>query len=207
MILYATNVEENVTFSSQQKPKLRPTKDFEAKYNKVKAKLALLSFSASASKSSMVKVLMALADDENVAVGKESCISEQIPTQKKRILGVDQLTEDPSSLGQKDLVFVKSSADDIKVSILGVERPWLSEVEGFILPNHDAGRILLADTPLPPLEKLVGVEPVSGPETIKSILKSNSTFKVETLKGSEKNSALAGKLKNMKTEDGFLCLL
>ncbi|GJR97972.1 hypothetical protein Tco_0270146 [Tanacetum coccineum] len=41
--------------SFQQKPELRPTKDFEAKYNKVKAKLALLSFSASASKSSMVK--------------------------------------------------------------------------------------------------------------------------------------------------------
>ncbi|GJX44278.1 hypothetical protein Tco_0260954 [Tanacetum coccineum] len=33
----------------------RPTKDFEAKYNKVKAKLALLSSGASTSKSSMVK--------------------------------------------------------------------------------------------------------------------------------------------------------
>ncbi|GKD35774.1 retrovirus-related pol polyprotein from transposon TNT 1-94 [Tanacetum coccineum] len=352
---FQNNTQLKFFSSSQQKPELRLTKDFEAKYNKVKAKLALLSSSASASKSSMVKnkglvaeayewdeedvssydnemvevkVLMALADDENTVVGKESakngewvkilmkkvhtlltmednddrktfldylyidlnyvkeqrnnlllkhieilfkrntckeqllvlkqakldfltmqhvntkilkenqnlrkeikelttitetwlnssnkvnqCISEQIPTQKKRILGVDQLTEDPSSLGQKDLVFVKSSADDIKVSILGVERPWLSEAEGFILPNHDAGRILPAEsqmkvtnplvtvinslateydsvdkscvcnTPLPPLEKLAGVEPVSGPEIIKSILKSNSTFKVETLKG------------------------
>nr|GEU93620.1 retrovirus-related Pol polyprotein from transposon TNT 1-94 [Tanacetum cinerariifolium] len=35
--------------------KLGPTKDFKAKYNKVKAKLALLSSSASASKASMVK--------------------------------------------------------------------------------------------------------------------------------------------------------
>nr|GEV37061.1 hypothetical protein [Tanacetum cinerariifolium] len=218
--------------------------DFEANYNKVKAKLALLSFGTSSSKSSMVKnkclviesyesdeedvssddnemtevkVLMALDDDENVDVGKESdrngklvkitmkkihtlldmednderksfidclcidlnyveeqrnnlvlkhrdlvqeldtckerllvlkqaklnfltmqhvnveilnenqnlrkelkelttiietwlnssnkvnqCISEQIPTQKKRILGPDQLAEDPSSSGQKD---------------------------------------------------------------------------------------------------------
>ncbi|GJZ68422.1 retrovirus-related pol polyprotein from transposon TNT 1-94, partial [Tanacetum coccineum] len=40
--------------SPQHKPELRPTKDFEAKYNKVKAKLALLSSSASASKASMV---------------------------------------------------------------------------------------------------------------------------------------------------------
>ncbi|GJY87120.1 hypothetical protein Tco_0501748 [Tanacetum coccineum] len=65
------------------------------------------------------------------------CISEQIPSQKKRIMGLDQLTEDPSSSGQKDLVFVKSLADDTKVTIPGVERPWLSEAEGFILPNHD----------------------------------------------------------------------
>nr|GEV05751.1 hypothetical protein [Tanacetum cinerariifolium] len=41
--------------SAEYKPELRLSKDFEAKYNKVKAKLALLSSSASASKSSMVK--------------------------------------------------------------------------------------------------------------------------------------------------------
>ncbi|GJT58393.1 hypothetical protein Tco_1001926 [Tanacetum coccineum] len=60
--------------SSQQKPELRPTKDFEVKYNKVKAKLALLSSSASSSKSLMsrTKVLMALVNDKNVVVGKES---------------------------------------------------------------------------------------------------------------------------------------
>nr|GEZ04700.1 retrovirus-related Pol polyprotein from transposon TNT 1-94 [Tanacetum cinerariifolium] len=42
-------------FFKRHKPELRPTKDFKAKYNKVKAKLALLSSSASASKASMVK--------------------------------------------------------------------------------------------------------------------------------------------------------
>ncbi|GJW65466.1 hypothetical protein Tco_0117350 [Tanacetum coccineum] len=42
---------------------LRPNKDFKAKYNKIKAKLALLT---------SVKVLMTLADDEKVAVGKKS---------------------------------------------------------------------------------------------------------------------------------------
>ncbi|GJY06646.1 hypothetical protein Tco_0373700 [Tanacetum coccineum] len=178
------------------------------------------------------------------------CISEQIPSQKKRILGVDQLTEDPSSSGQKDLVFVKSLADDTKVSIPGVERPWLSEAEGFILPNHDTGRILPAEsqrntndplvaiidslateydsaneslvcsTPLPLLKKLDGAEPISRPKTIKSIIRSKSTFKAETLKGvkinkpslapakgnkscstSKVNSARAGKLKNVKIED------
>ncbi|GKA07601.1 hypothetical protein Tco_0686825 [Tanacetum coccineum] len=85
--------------SSEHKPKPRLTKDFEAKYNKVKAKLALLSSSASAPSSSSsknkgliaetydwdeeevssdenevtkVKALMALTDEERVFVGKES---------------------------------------------------------------------------------------------------------------------------------------
>ncbi|GJW27770.1 hypothetical protein Tco_0044645 [Tanacetum coccineum] len=83
------------------KKELRPTKDFEAKYNKVKAKLALLSSSASASKAATVmnkgliaeayewdeeevssddnemvevKVLMELAE-ENDAVTKEGAIN------------------------------------------------------------------------------------------------------------------------------------
>ncbi|GJV17255.1 hypothetical protein Tco_1362578 [Tanacetum coccineum] len=190
---------KKVTFSTKTsqflsaQTRLRPTKDFEAKYNKIKAKLALLSLSVSASKASMVK-------NKGLIV---EAYDEQIPTQKKRILGVDHLTKDPSSSGQKELVFVKSSADDIKVSIHDVERPWLFEVEGFILPNHDTGRIppaelqrnitdppvvvtdssasdydsvdesLVYSTPLPPLEKVAGAEPVSRPKTVKSILKSN----------------------------------
>ncbi|GKF00772.1 hypothetical protein Tco_0027695 [Tanacetum coccineum] len=141
-------------------------------------------------------------------------------------------------------------ADDTKLSIPVVERPWLSEAEDFIMPNHDTGRILPAksqrnttnpsfvvtdssatnydsvdeslvcSTPLPPLKKLDGAEPISGPKTIKSILRSKSTFKVETLKGviinepssapakgNESSSALkvnlapAGKLKSAKIED------
>ncbi|GJX03473.1 hypothetical protein Tco_0189389 [Tanacetum coccineum] len=306
--LYATNVGEKFLST---KPKLRPTKDFEAKYNKVKAKMALLSSSPSSSKSSMVKnkglvaeayewneedvssddnemvkvkvhTLLTMEDNDDrktfldylcidlnyveeqrnnlllkhrdlvqeLNTCKEQC--EQILTQKKRILRVDQVTEDPFSSGQKDLVFVKSLVDDTKVSIPGFKRPWLSETEAFILPNHETGRILslksqvkiidpsvtVTDSSLadydstdessicsilfPPLEKLVGAEPVSGPKSIKSILKSNSTLKAETLKGVtinepssapvkeneivsafKKNSAPPGKLKSVKTEDDF----
>ncbi|GJT60067.1 retrovirus-related pol polyprotein from transposon TNT 1-94 [Tanacetum coccineum] len=150
----------------------------------------------------------------------------------------------------KDLVFVKSSANDTKVTIPGVERPWLSKAKGFILPNHDTGRILpsksqrnttdpsvvvidssateynsadeslVCSTPLPPLKKLDGVEPISGPKTIKSILRSKSTLKTEALKGviinepssapakdnksssaSKVHSAHAGKLKSVKIKD------
>ncbi|GKA48328.1 hypothetical protein Tco_0741286 [Tanacetum coccineum] len=263
---------------SQQKPELRPNKDFEAKYNKDEEDVSF-----DDNKMTEVKVLMALANEESTNVGKESarniewvkismrkhinteilkenkslrkelkelttitetwlnssnkvnqCISEQIPSQKKRILGLDQLIEDPSS----------------------VERPWLSKVKGFTLPNHDTGRILLAEsqvkitdplvvitdssatefnladessvcsTTLPPLEKLASAEPIFGPKTIKSILKSNSTFKDESskgviinepssapAKGNKNDSALknnlapTGKLKNVKSKDDSLSIV
>nr|GEW47769.1 retrovirus-related Pol polyprotein from transposon TNT 1-94 [Tanacetum cinerariifolium] len=87
------------------------------------------------------------------------CINEQIPTQNKKFLGIDKLTEDTSSSGQKELVFVKSSADNSEVSITGNNKPKLSGAKDFTLSNHDTSK------------------------TIKSILKSKSTFKAKTLKG------------------------
>ncbi|GKA06956.1 retrovirus-related pol polyprotein from transposon TNT 1-94 [Tanacetum coccineum] len=151
------------------------------------------------------------------------CISEQIPTQKKKILGIDQLTKDTSSSGPKDPVFVKSSADNSEVSITGSNKPKLSEVEDSTLSNFDTGKRMNLQSvapPLPLLERLTGAEPVFGQKTIKLILKSKSTFKTETLKGiiinepssaparanksslaSKTNSTPAGKLKNVKIED------
>ncbi|GJX96271.1 hypothetical protein Tco_0352069 [Tanacetum coccineum] len=125
------------------------------------------------------------------------CISKQIPSQKKKILRVDQLTEDPSSYGQKGLVFVKSSVDDTKVSIPGVERPWLSKAEVAVTDSSttkydSADESLVCSTPLPPMKKLDGFEPISGSKTIKSILSSSA---------SKVNSAPAGKLKSVKIED------
>ncbi|GJR70171.1 retrovirus-related pol polyprotein from transposon TNT 1-94 [Tanacetum coccineum] len=64
---YQSPFQSKSLSSSQHKPELRPTKDFEAKYNKVKAKLTLLSSSASASKASMVKNKA----EDNDAVSKE----------------------------------------------------------------------------------------------------------------------------------------
>ncbi|GKC04187.1 hypothetical protein Tco_0995797, partial [Tanacetum coccineum] len=81
------------------------------------------------------------------------------------------------------------------------------------MPNHNSGRILPSEsqrnrtdplvavndssvtdydsadessfcsTPLPLLKKLDGAEPISRPKTIKSILRSKSTFKAKDLKG------------------------
>nr|GEW35626.1 retrovirus-related Pol polyprotein from transposon TNT 1-94 [Tanacetum cinerariifolium] len=126
----------------------------------------------------------------------------------------------------------------------------LKKALGFIQQNHDTGRILLSGSPrnttdslvavtdssttnynstdeilvcsipLPPLKKLDGAEPLSGPKTLKSILRSKSTFKAEALKdvtinelsstptkgnksslASKVHSAPAGKLKSVKIED------
>ncbi|GJR31118.1 retrovirus-related pol polyprotein from transposon TNT 1-94 [Tanacetum coccineum] len=96
---YHSPFQPKLLHSFEHKPKLRYIKDFEAKYNKVKAKLTLLSSSASSPKSSSdknkcliaesyecdeeevssdeneaieVKALMALANEERVFVSKES---------------------------------------------------------------------------------------------------------------------------------------
>ncbi|GJV35556.1 retrovirus-related pol polyprotein from transposon TNT 1-94 [Tanacetum coccineum] len=53
--LYQSPFQPKPLSSSQHKLELRPTKDFDAKYNKVKPKLALLSSSASASKAATIK--------------------------------------------------------------------------------------------------------------------------------------------------------
>ncbi|GJX91887.1 retrovirus-related pol polyprotein from transposon TNT 1-94 [Tanacetum coccineum] len=55
-------------------------------------------------------------------------------------------------------------------------------VSNSLVTDYDlADESSVCSTPLPPLEKLTGVEPVFGPKTIKSILKSRSTFKAEYL--------------------------
>ncbi|GKB23208.1 retrovirus-related pol polyprotein from transposon TNT 1-94 [Tanacetum coccineum] len=96
---YQSPFQTKLLYSSEHQPELKHIKDFKAKYTKVKAKLALLSSSASASNSSLgknkgliaetyewddeevssddnkgieVKALMALANEERVYVGKES---------------------------------------------------------------------------------------------------------------------------------------
>ncbi|GJZ70040.1 hypothetical protein Tco_0633590 [Tanacetum coccineum] len=358
---YQSPFQSKLLLSSENKLELRQTKDFEAKYHKVKAKLALLSSTPNSSSGknkgliaetydwddeevssdenevTEVKALMALTDEERVSVGKESarndylcidlnyveeqrnnllskyrnlvqelntckeqllvlkqakldlltmqhvnteilkenqnlrlelkeltsitetwlnssnkvnqCINEQIPTQKKKILGINQLTEDTSSFRSKDPVFVKSLADNPDMSITSSNIPKSSETEDSTLPNQDTDEVpsnesqrnttdplvvisdssatdydsadesLVCSTPLLFTKKLDGCKPVSGPKTIKSILKLKSTFKAETLKGitinkpssapargksssaSKTNSAPAGKLKNVKMED------
>nr|GEX20379.1 retrovirus-related Pol polyprotein from transposon TNT 1-94 [Tanacetum cinerariifolium] len=95
---YQSHFQPKLLYSSEKIPEMRNTQDFEAKYNKVKAKLALLSSSALAPSSfssknkgliaklydwdkeevssgdeeTKVKALMALTNEERISAGKES---------------------------------------------------------------------------------------------------------------------------------------
>nr|GEW33683.1 hypothetical protein [Tanacetum cinerariifolium]GEW37346.1 hypothetical protein [Tanacetum cinerariifolium] len=129
----------------------------------------------------------------------------------KKVL--EMLTEDASSCGLKDLVFVKSLADNSNMSIAGSNLHKLSKAEDSTLPIHDTDEVPLnksqrnttdpsaivsdspapdydlvdessvCSTPLLPLKKLDGAKPGSGPKIVKSILKSKSMLKDENLKG------------------------
>ncbi|GJU38405.1 hypothetical protein Tco_1191362 [Tanacetum coccineum] len=202
--LYQSPFQPKPLSSFEHKPELIPTKDFEAKYNKVKAKLALLSMSASTSKAAIVKNKGLIT--EAYEWEEEEVSSNYNEMVKVKVLMA--LAEDNDAINKEGF----RNGECVKISMRKVERPWLSEAEGFILPNHDAGKILpgesqrnttdppvavtnssatdydstdessVCSTPLPPLKKLDGAEPISRPKTIKSILRSKSIFKAETLK-------------------------
>nr|GEV28850.1 retrovirus-related Pol polyprotein from transposon TNT 1-94 [Tanacetum cinerariifolium] len=160
-------------------------------------------------KETKVKALMALTDEERIFDGKESDKNGEWA----KITIKSQLTEDTSSCGSKDLVFVKSSTDNSDMSITSNNLHKSSEAEDSTLPNHDTDEVpsnksqrnttdpsavvskflahdydlanesSVCSTLLLLLKKLDGAEPCSRPKNVKSILKSKSTFKVETLKG------------------------
>ncbi|GJX31220.1 hypothetical protein Tco_0241075 [Tanacetum coccineum] len=185
----------------------------------IKAKLALLSLSASTSKIATIK--------------NKGLIAKAYEWDE------EEVSSDDNKIVEVKLLMALDGEND------NVSKEGARNAEDFILPNHDTGKILPAEsqrnttdlsvavtdssatnydsadessvysTPLPPLKKLDGAEPIFGPKTIKSILRSKSTFKAETLKGviiyepssalakdnksssaSKVNSAPAGKLKS-----------
>nr|GEX92590.1 copia protein [Tanacetum cinerariifolium] len=177
----------------------RPTKDFEAKYKKVKDKLALLSSSSLASKASMVKKKGLIAE-------AYEWDKEEVSSDDNEMVEVKVLME----LAEENDAVSKECAINAKWVNISIRK--LSKAEGFLLPNPNTGRILPSESqrnitdsslivtdslvtdyysadessvcsiPLPLLKKLNGVEPNFGSKTIKSILRSKSTFKAEALK-------------------------
>nr|GEV24583.1 hypothetical protein [Tanacetum cinerariifolium] len=130
-----------------------------------------------------------------------------------------------------NLVFIRSSADNSDMSITSSNIPKSFETEDSTLPNQDTDEVPsnelqrntndpsvvvsdslgthydLADessvcsTPILSLKKLDGAEPIYGPKTIKSILKSKSTFKAENLKADE-SSVCSTPILSLKKLDG-----
>ncbi|GJU96331.1 putative reverse transcriptase domain-containing protein [Tanacetum coccineum] len=156
------------TLSSSSLHKIE-SKDFKAKYNKYKAKLALLSPNASTSRYTLVKnkgliaetcewneedvssndnevmevkALMALAEEERVSVSKECLITQKLPYQVLKDLSYQKL---------------KTKYDSTDKSSV-------------------------CSTFFPPLEKLGDAETVSKLKAIKTTLKSICIFKAKALK-------------------------
>ncbi|GJU81898.1 hypothetical protein Tco_1284263 [Tanacetum coccineum] len=70
-----------------------------------------------------------------------------------------------------------------KNSTINTTNPLVATTDSSASDYDSTDEYSVCSTTLSPLEKLAGAEPVYGPKTIKSILKSNSTFKSEALKG------------------------
>ncbi|GJS33312.1 copia protein [Tanacetum coccineum] len=144
-----SHFQPKLLHSSEHKPKLRYTKDFKAKYTKVKAKLALLSSSASFPKSSSGK--------------NKGLIAESYEWNE------EEVSSDENETIEVKALMTLTNEERVSVSIESAN-------------NGEWVKISIQKHPLPPLEKLAGAKPVPGPKTIKSNLKSNPTFKAETLK-------------------------
>nr|GEW70500.1 uncharacterized mitochondrial protein AtMg00810-like [Tanacetum cinerariifolium] len=108
-------------------------KIFEAKYNKVKAKLALLSSSASSPKSSLRK-------NKGLIDETYEWDEEEVSSDKNEAIEVKALM----ALANEERVFVSkesSNNDNSEVSITGSNKPKLSEAEDSTMLNHDTGKI------------------------------------------------------------------
>ncbi|GJU56620.1 hypothetical protein Tco_1230334 [Tanacetum coccineum] len=149
----ATDQSECYKFGKKE---LRPTKDFEAKYNKVKVKLALPSLSALASKAATIKnkVLMALAEDNDVASKEGARNGEWVKISMRKI---------PLVSMQKDLVFVKFTTGWIFLaeSQRNKNDPSVVVTDSSVTNYDSADESSVCSTHLPSLKKLDGVEPVS----------------------------------------------
>nr|GEW56743.1 hypothetical protein [Tanacetum cinerariifolium] len=138
----------------------RNTKDFEAKYNKVKATLALLSSSALALNSFLIKNKGLIA--KSYYWDEEEVSSDDEETEVKALMA---LTNEERIYSQRNTTDPLAVVSDSSAS------------------NYDsADDYLVCSTPLFPLKKLDGDEPSSGPKTVESILKSKSTFKAKNFK-------------------------
>ncbi|GKA23763.1 retrovirus-related pol polyprotein from transposon TNT 1-94 [Tanacetum coccineum] len=181
--------------SSQHKPELRPTKDFKAKYNKVNAKLALLSSSASASKATTIK-------NKGLIVETYEWDEEEVSSDDNEMVEVKvfmALAEENDAVSKKgsindEWVNISMRKDTPRLSHKGTHKYSSIVVTDSSTTDYDsADESSVCSTLLPPLKKLDGViinEPSSA------LAKGNKSSLA-----SKVNSAPTGKLKSVKIED------
>ncbi|GJZ66037.1 retrovirus-related pol polyprotein from transposon TNT 1-94 [Tanacetum coccineum] len=201
---FLNNTQPNSINPSKHKLKLKADKDFKSKYNKVKARLALLS-PVSSDKDELVDVksLMALGDEERVPMSKEDVRNgEWVQTSVKKVHTLLELEDNDDRKAVlnhlcSDLRYVKEQRNNLlsKHKDLNTKRTLPSESQmnttnpSVVVTDSSASEYDLADEssvysiPLPPLEKL--------------------GFAKVNRKASALNTNLAPavKLKNVKIED------
>ncbi|GJT59766.1 hypothetical protein Tco_1003299 [Tanacetum coccineum] len=158
---YQSPFQPKLLHSSEHKLELRHTKDFEAKYNKVKAKLALLNSSTSAPSLSSgknkglitesydwdeeevssdknevtkVKALMALADKERIYVGQESTRNgEWTKISIKKLLVLKQAKLDLLTIQHVNTEILKENQDlrNELKEITSMTETWLNSSNKF----------------------------------------------------------------------------
>nr|GEX99833.1 hypothetical protein [Tanacetum cinerariifolium] len=140
--LYQSPFQPKLLHSSENKPEIRNTKDFEAKYNKVKAKLALFSSSASApsSFSSKNKCLIA----ELYYWDKEEVSSNDEETEVKALMAFTN--EERTSVGKESArngewtkITIKKDNSDMSITSSNLHKS--SEAEDYTLPNHNTDEV------------------------------------------------------------------
>nr|GEX85579.1 copia protein [Tanacetum cinerariifolium] len=158
---YQSPFQPKLLHSFENKPKMRNTKDFESKYNKEKAKLALLNSNALALSSFPSKNK---ANNSDMSI--TSSVLHKLSEAEGSTLPNHNTDKVPSNKSQRNIIDPLAVISDSPAS------------------DYDsADESSVCSTPLLLLKKLDGAEPSSRPKTIKLILKSKSTFKAKTLKG------------------------
>ncbi|GJR46549.1 hypothetical protein Tco_1314652 [Tanacetum coccineum] len=209
---------------------MRNTKDFEAKYNKVKAKPALLSSSASAPSSfssknkgliaesydwdeeevssddeeTKVKALITLTDEERIYVGKESAKNGEWT--KITIKKVHTFLEMEDNDDRKSFLDYNS---DMSITSSNLHKS--SEAKDSTLPNHDTDEVPSNKSQRNITDPLAIVFDSSVSDydlADESLVCSTPLLPLKKLDGVEPgsglkttNSAHAGNLKNVKVED------
>ncbi|GKD58730.1 hypothetical protein Tco_1296239 [Tanacetum coccineum] len=167
-----------------------------------------------------VKALMALTTKERVFVSKESASNgEWVKISIQKHVNTEILKENQNLRNElkeltsiaetwlnssykvnqpKDLIFVKSSADNSNMSITSSNKPRLYKAEDYTLPNHDTCKVPSDESQRNTADPLVAVSNSSVTDYDSA---DESSVCSNPLPPLEKLAAHAGKLKNVKMKD------